>query len=81
MKMMEHSLTTTQREYELVVTFLLSGQSTFILQLRQKLVQNKDLKLKKSPQKDHRAASYFTYWVKLWKQVINVGNEEIYLTS
>lgn len=81
MKMMEQSLTTTQREYELVVTFLLSGQSTFILQFRQKLVQNKDLKLKKSPQKDHRAASCFTYWVKLWKQVINVGNEEIYLTS
>lgn len=53
MKMMEQSLTTTQREYELVVTFLLSGQSTFILQFRQKFVQNKDLKLKKSPQKDH----------------------------
>lgn len=78
--MFEQSLTTTQRKYELVVTFL-SGQSIFILQFRQKLVQNKDLKLKKSPQKDHQVASQFTSWVKLWKHIINLGNEGICLTS
>lgn len=77
-----------------VVTFP-SGQSAFIVQwcfmlplqqdvflsFRQKRVKNKVLKLQKTPQKGHWFASLSTSWIKFQKQVINLGSEEICVTS